>query len=107
MQVKVQSHSIQTDKPLREEKPHYTSLIMNETGSHFFFRDKTSVCIFRQRQKGVQIRAAITHGWGMLKPACVRPAQAKAASVHHRHKTLVADGSILYHWTGKVAHWSL
>jgi len=43
MQVKVQSHSIQTDKPLREEKPHYTSLIMNETGSHFFHRQNVSL----------------------------------------------------------------
>lgn len=68
-----------------------------------FTEKKTFVCIFRQRQKGVQIRAGITHGWGMLKPVCVWPAQSKAASVHHRHKTFVADGSISLDWAGAPA----
>lgn len=67
-----------------------------------FTEEKMSVCIFRQKQKGVQTRAGITHGWGMLKPVCVWPALSKAASVHHRHKTLVADGSISLDWAGAL-----
>lgn len=92
-------------KPLREREATLHSSQMKP--GIIFSEKKMSVCIFRQRQKGVQIRAGITHGWGMLKLVFVC---GRHRLKQHQFTTDIKHWwqMVAYHWTGQVPsleHW--